>query len=118
MTLFEKYGGVPTVTRIVSRFYREILARPTLKPYFEGVDTRRLIDHQVQFISHVLGQPASVYEGRTLGAAHGRLNITAEAFSEVAEILQHTLREAGMEAADIETVMGQVAGARPVIVSH
>ena len=64
MTLFEKYGGVATVSRIVSKFYREVMNRPTLQPYFQGVDMTRLINHQVKFISHVLGQPASVYEGR------------------------------------------------------
>lgn len=117
MTLFEKYGGVATVSRIVSRFYKEVLSRPTLQPYFEGVDMSRLINHQVKFISHVLGQPASVYDGRTLGAAHGGLRITGEAFGEVAEILQQTLSEAGMEPTDIDSVMVAVAGARGAIVA-
>ena len=116
MTLFEKYGGVATVSRIVSKFYREVVSRPTLQPYFQGVDMARLINHQVKFISHVLGQPASVYEGRALGAAHGGLRITGEAFGEVAEILRQTLVEAGMEPGDIDTVMGAVAGARQAIV--
>jgi len=117
MTLFDKYGGVPTVSRIVSKFYREALARPSLQPYFEGVDMRRLIDHQVKFISHVLGQPASIYEGRTLSAAHGGLRITGEAFGEVAQILKHTLLDAGMDSADVDRVMATVAGARESIVT-
>ena len=118
MTLFEKYGGVPTVSRIVSAFYRDVLARPTLKPYFEGIDIPRLIDHQVKFISHVLGQPASVYDGRTLGAAHGSLGITGEAFAEVAQILRSTLEGASMEPTDVDTVMTAVAGARQAIVAR
>lgn len=117
MTLFDKYGGVSTVSRIVSQFYREVQSRPSLQPYFQGVDMRRLIDHQVKFISHVLGQPASVYEGRTLSAAHGRLQISAAAFGEVADILRQTLEGAGMEAADVDTVMTSVAGARGAIVA-
>jgi hemoglobin len=116
MNLFEKYGGVPTVSRIVSRFYREVLERPTLRPYFEGVDMARLINHQVKFISHVLGQPASVYEGRTLEMAHGGLHITGAAFGEVAEILRSALLEAGMVPEDVATVMGAVARARTAIV--
>ena len=116
MTLFEKYGGVPTVSRIVSKFYREVLNRPLLKPYFQGVDMPRLINHQVKFISHVLGQPASVYDGRALGAAHGGLRITGEAFGEVAQILRSTLSEAGMDPADVDQVMEAVAGARGAIV--
>ena len=118
MTLFDKYGGVPTVSRIVSAFYREVLSRPTLKPYFEGVDMSRLIDHQVKFISHVLGQPASVYEGRALGKAHGAAGITGEAFAEVAQILQSTLEGAGMASEDIDAVMAAVAGTRAAIVTR
>lgn len=36
MTLFEKHGGVSTVSRIVSKFYREVMKRTPLQPYFEG----------------------------------------------------------------------------------
>jgi hemoglobin len=118
MTLFEKYGGVPTVSRIVSAFYREVLSRPTLQPYFQGIEMSRLIDHQVKFISHVLGQPASVYEGRALGAAHGAAGITGEAFAEVAQILQSALEGAGMAPNDISSVMSAVAGTRAAIVTR
>jgi hemoglobin len=118
MTLFEKYGGVPTVSRIVSAFYREVLSRPTLQPCFQGVDMPRLIDHQVKFISYVLGQPASVYEGRALGAAHMDAGITGEAFAEVAQILQSTLEGAGMAPNDISSVMSTVAGTRAAIVTR
>lgn len=118
MTLFEKYGGVPTVSRIVSAFYREVMSRPTLKPYFEGIDMVRLIEHQVKFISHVLGQPASVYEGRALGTAHMSAGITGQAFAEVAQILESTLVDAGMASDDVEVVMRAVAGAREAIVTR
>jgi hemoglobin len=116
MNLFEKYGGVPAVSRIVSSFYREVVSRPTLQRYFEGVNMPRLIDHQVKFISHLLGQPASVYEGRELGAAHRGVGITGEAFAEVADILRSKLVEAGMEPADVQQVMAVLAGARQSIV--
>ena len=39
MTLFDKYGGVPTVTLIVRAFYKEVLSNYKLKPYFEGIDS-------------------------------------------------------------------------------
>ena len=118
MTLFEKYGGVPTVSRIVSAFYRGGLARPTLAPYFEGVDMVRLIEHQVAFISHVMGQHASVYDGRALSAAHMAVGITDEAFTEVAQVLRSTLEGAAMAPGDIDAVMATVAGTRGVIVTR
>ncbi|MGA1285970.1 MAG: group I truncated hemoglobin [Rubrivivax sp.] len=117
MTLFDKYGGVRTVKGVVSAFYRDVMASPSLRPYFEGVDLPRLIEHQVKFISHVMGQPASVYEGRTLEAAHQGLRISPQAFGEVAAILEKVLRNAGVEDADVATIMSTVAAARPSVVA-
>jgi hemoglobin len=76
----------------------------------------RIIDHQTKFIAHVLGGPAE-YSGRELAVAHSSLKITGSAFDEVAEILQETLEDAGMEAEDVNKVMGIVAGARGSVVT-
>lgn len=118
MTLYEKYGGVQTVKTVVSAFYKQIMASPTLRPYFEGVHLPRLIEHQVKFISHVMGLSASVYDGRSLGAAHQGLRITDAAFNEVATILHKALTDAGMEAPDVEAVMSSVAASRPAVVTQ
>lgn len=115
-TLFDKYGGFATVSKIVREFYRGVLQSPRLRPYFEGANMERIIDHQTKFIAHVLGGPAE-YTGRELGAAHVALKITGEAFQEVAEILQETLEDAGMAEDDVVTVMGIVAGARGSVVT-
>ncbi len=114
-TLFDKYGGFATVSKIVREFYREVLQSPSLKHYFEGAQMERIIDHQTKFIAHVLGGPAE-YTGRELGTAHGHLAITGAAFAEVAAILQETLEDAGMESDDVATVMGIVASARGSVV--
>ena len=62
MTLFDKYGGVPTVTSIVRAFYKEVLKNYKLKPYFENIDTERLIHHQIGFISHLLGEVLTAHK--------------------------------------------------------
>ena len=115
-SLFEKYGGFATVSKIVREFYRQVLQSPNLKPYFQGVDMERLMDHQTKLIAHVMGGPAE-YDGRELGVAHARLKVTGAAFAEVAEILQETLEDAGMSAEDVASVMAVVAGARDSVVT-
>ena len=116
MNLFEKYGGTATVSRIVADFYREVLTRPHLKSYFDGVPLQKLIQHQVRFMSQVMGQMPSAYNGRAMDEAHQRLNILAADFAEVAEILESVLRKAGMEPADLSTVMAAVAGLQSAVV--
>ncbi|MFN3198879.1 MAG: group I truncated hemoglobin [Bradymonadia bacterium] len=115
-SLYEKYGGFATISAVVHDFYDKILASDTLKPWFEGVEMSRLIDHQTKFLCSVLGGPEQ-YTGRQLAAAHRRLSITPEAFDEVAELLVEALEDAGVEDADIQTIAGVVTGAKGDVVS-
>ena len=117
MNLFEKYGGTPTVSKVVTNFYGKILSRPHLKAYFAGVPLPKLIQHQVRFMSMVMGQTPSAYNGQSMDKAHQRLSITAEHFGEVAQILESCLNEAGMAADDLAAVMAAVASLQGAVVS-
>jgi hemoglobin len=101
---------------VVTDFYGGVLRQSHLKAYFEGVALPHLIQHQVRFISAVLGQTPSAYNGRKMAAAHGSLKITAAHFAEVGAILEAALRKAGMEEADLSTVMSAVAGLQSDVV--
>ena len=104
MNLFDKYGGVPTVTLIVRAFYKEVLGNYKLKPYFEGIDTERLIHHQIGFISHLLGKPANIHIDKVLSHSHKGRRISEDAFDEVLHILHDVLVAHKMEEADIQAV--------------
>lgn len=107
-TLFEKYGGIATISSIVRQFYKEVQASPTLQPYFRHVNMERLIDHQTLFISTLLGGPVQ-YSGSDMRIAHAQHHISLPAFAEVADILQGVLEDAGVEPEDVATVMGVIA---------
>jgi len=91
MTLFDKYGGVPTVTLIVRAFYKEVLSNYKLKPYFVGIDAERLINHQIGFISHLLGKPADIHVEKVLSDSHKGRRISEDAFDEVLHTLHDVL---------------------------
>lgn len=107
-SLYDKYGGFASVSAIVGDFYERLLRSESLGKYFDSVDMTRLMDHQTKFLCMVLGGPDN-YEGRTLVKAHTGLNITEEAFGEVAGHLKDSLSQAGVEGADIDTIIGVVA---------
>ena len=106
-TMFEKYGGFAKVSRIVSSFYDRALESPILAEYFEGVDMRRLIDHQTKFIASVMGGPAS-YTDEHLERVHAHLAITEPAFFEAMDLLRETLEDFDFKEEDIREVEKQM----------
>lgn len=115
ISMFERLGGFAKVRKIVSELYDRILDSD-LEPYFDGVDVRRLIDHQTKFIASVLGGPAS-FSDEHLERAHRSLGITLEHFGLLAELLRETLEDFELEPADIEFLLREVGARQSAIVS-
>jgi len=116
-TIFERYGGFATASKVVMAFYEKILDSDITGPYFDDVDMPRLMDHQTKFVASVMGGPAS-YTDEMLKQLHRRLNVTDEAFDEMATIFRDTLVEFSMAEEDIETMTREILSRRGVIVSH
>ena len=115
-TLFDKYGGTPTMKVLVREFYKQARVNPKVGHYFTQLNMEKLIDHQVQFLSFVLGKPAKVYEGRELADAHHPLNINDTDFDEIGRLLVNTLKIGGVTIDDIKLIMGVVLEIRDEIV--
>jgi truncated hemoglobin YjbI len=118
MTLFDKYGGTPTVSSVVKTFYKDILQNSRLKPYFSGVATEKLIHHQIIFISQLLGKPVSekLNNEGAMKAVHAGKRISESAFLEVTEVLKSVLVAHQMEQDDIATVMALIMVFKSAIV--
>jgi hemoglobin len=116
-SIFERYGGFASISRVVMSFYDRILVSPVTSPYFENIDMRRLIDHQTRFISSVMGGPAS-YTNDHLQRVHARLGITSDAFDEMTLLLRETLEDFDYAEEDIQTVMDEIVSRRHVIVTR
>lgn len=114
-TIFERYGGFATVSRIVSSFYSGVLDSPILEPYFEGVDMRRLIDHQTKFMASLMGGPAS-FTNEHLAHIHAHMGIDEKAWDELAVIFRESLEDHDMDETDIGAVMGQLTSKKPYVV--
>ncbi len=107
-TLFDKYGGVPVVTDIVRDFYKRVLRRPNLRRYFEGINTERLIIHQVAFVSVAMGKMPSSYVGRSMRDAHFGRGISTASFELIVELLCDAMRAAGVTDPDLQTIAATV----------
>lgn len=104
-TLFEKYGGFSTVSKIVLTFYDRMIEDDTVGPFFDDIDLSKLIDHQNKFISSLMGGPATFSDDH-IERAHRHLTIENHHFDRLKEIVEETLADFNVEAADIETILG------------
>jgi len=115
LPLFEKYGGIRVLRNVIMDFYDRVLDSDTLGPYFDDVDMVKLIDHQTKFFAMMMGGPVEFSDAR-LARAHAHMAITHTEFDEVAVLLTETLATAGLEPADIRTILASVEERRSLIV--
>lgn len=116
-SLFERYGGFSTVRKVVSGFYDKVLESPQLQGYFADVEMRKLIDHQTQFISSIMGGPGSISNDQ-LRRVHAHLNISDGDFTEAIELLREALEDYEVEDSDIDVLCRDVAGLDAFIVTR
>lgn len=116
-TMFQRYGGFATISKVVLDFYDRILDSDRLAPYFDDVDMRRLVDHQTKFISQVMGGPET-YTNETLLQLHAHLGIDRESFDEMIAILEETLEDFDFEPDDVQHVIRDLQSRAPYIVSR
>ncbi len=114
-SMFDRYGGFASVSRVVSAFYDRALESPLLSPYFENSDMRKLIDHQTKFVSSLMGGPAS-YSNEELERVHRRLDINERDFNEMIAVLKETLEDFDFEMTDIATVQSEMMSRKRFIV--
>lgn len=116
-TLYEKYGGFKSVSRVVMRFYEYALDSDQIGDHFENVDMAKLIDHQTKFISYLLGGPASISDDR-LKQVHAHLGISHRDFDEAVTLLGDSLGEHGFSEPDIGKVVEAIETKRTLVVTR
>lgn len=116
-TLFDKYGGVPVVTRIVRDFYKRVMRRPNLRRYFEEVPLERLIHHQIRFVSMAMGKPPLKYSDSGLHAAHASKGITKASFDLMITLFIDALVAEEIEPDDIDQIVSVLRARQSVVVT-
>lgn len=114
-TLFEKYGGFSSVSKVVLAFYDTLLDSDEIGPFFDDIDMSRMVDHQTKFISSLLGGPAS-YTDIQIRQFHRHLDITDAHFDELKAVLEATLADHGFEPEDVRTALEAIEARRELIV--
>ncbi len=115
--MYQQIGGEAGLKKVVDHFYERLWADPELTSYFVGIDGPTLKEHQLKFLTFVLGGGANEWAGVSLGSAHAQLNVTDEAFTKVAWHLTMTLDELDVNRSLGMIINGFVEGVRGQVVS-
>lgn len=113
--LYERFGGLAAVAQLVFAFYDRVLRSQRLARYFADVDMDRLIDHQTQFLAAAMGGPPSFSDAH-LRQVHARLKVSDDAFDEMMQHLEDTLRAFGMAEQDMQQVLRDLDAHRTEVV--
>jgi hemoglobin len=114
-SLFERLGGFSRVRLMVSDLYDRILDSERLGPYFQGIDVRRLVDHQTKFVSSLMGGPAS-FTNEQLTRAHAHLRLSPEEFDEMADLFREVLEDFRVPDADVERLHAHLLSLREHVI--
>ena len=114
-SIFERYGGFASVSKVVSAFYDKATESALLARYFENVDMRRLIDHQTKFVAFLMGGPAS-YSNEELERVHSRLNIDDREFDEMVALFKEALEDFDFDDSDIGAIQSELLKRKRFIV--
>lgn len=107
-SLFERIGGRDAVNAAVDLFYGKVLADDRINAFFKNTDMKKQARHQKMFLTYAFGGAPS-YPGKSMREAHKHLALNDGHFSAVAENLQATLVELGVDKALVDEVMALVA---------
>lgn len=116
-SLFERVGGFAKVRLIVSEFYDKMLDSDRIRPYFENVDIRRLMDHQTKFVSALMGGPAS-FTNDHLRRAHVGMGITPGEVEEMAAIFRETLEDFDLPDVEVERLHAHVLSLQEYVIEE
>jgi hemoglobin len=107
-SLFHRIGGQDALSKIVFEMYKLVLDDPKLAPFFKDVPMDRLKRMNTEFIASALGGPTR-YSGAELVAIHRGRGIHREHFSKFVGHLATALADHGVNAKDIDDVLGRIA---------
>ena len=116
-SLFDKYGGFSTVSRIVLSLYDRLLDDDDVGPFFDDVDMPKLIDHQTKFVSSLMGGPASFTDDH-IARAHRGMVIENHHFDRLKEMVSETLEDFDIAPDDVDIIVGAFEQRRAILIEE
>jgi hemoglobin len=106
--LFDKLGGQQGVDKVVTEFYKRVMADSTLNHFFANTDMAKQHAQQVAFFAQIFDGP-KVYNGRSMDKTHTGMNLQSQHFDAVAKHLRDSLTACGASTEDTNAALDRVS---------
>ncbi|CAM8631561.1 COG2346 Truncated hemoglobins [Oxalobacteraceae bacterium] len=116
-TLFDKYGGVPTVTELVRDFHERLMRRPHIRRYFADMPTDKIISHHIEYVTFALGKPRTHVSINQLHDQHMTAGVTKASHNLMIDLFVDALQDNGFTDEDIETIVARLQSVTGEIVT-
>jgi len=116
-SLYDRLGGAPAIDAAVNNFYVKVLSDDRVKHWFAKTNMAHQHRQQKAFLTAAFGGPNN-YKGRPMDHAHAKLvkqGLNDSHFDAIAENLQNTLLEMGVEKSLVDEVITAAASLREEI---
>ena len=114
-SLFERLGGLDSITAVVEAFVSRCAEDDRINPKFERSDIPRLKKMLIDQVCEATGGPCT-YTGRDMRETHDGMGVTAGEFDALVEDLVATLDEFEVAKAEQEELLGLLGPMRGDVV--
>ena len=114
-TLFERLGGLDSITAVVDSFVTRCAGDDRINGKFARTDVPRLKKMLIDQVCEASGGPCT-YTGRSMKETHDGMGVTAGEFDALVEDLVATLDEFSVPEAETQELLGALAPMRGEIV--
>ena len=94
--MMEKYGGFPTIKKVLEEHYEAVGEKRDLRHYYFNIKLENLIRDQQRFHAYSMQKPERFYREQLLQTASSEIQVSANVFDEVLVLLDDVLRINGV----------------------
>lgn len=114
-SLYERLGGLQTITQMVDVFIEVHPSNPTVNQHFEHSNMSRFRDKFIEFICNISDGPCE-YTGDTMLLVHGGMNLNETEFNGSVNLMITAMDEVGISIGVRNQLLARLARLRSDII--
>ena len=108
LNLMKKYGGVPNLKNILTRFYEAVCDQREIKHYFFNVKLESLIDDQLHYSQYIMSKTDRGYKEPPMQSTPTEIRVSPSVFDDVLITLSNLLLKIHIGRDDVPRLVSMI----------